>query len=536
MNQNLPFSATPHVPLPKLKNLGNTCYINASIQMLLSLNVHASNPDLSLIENDPNKKCATEFLAIANAPTGIDIDTAEMNRSLLDVAPIAPGEQNDANVILDALITNQYLFERGNLMPHWATVTTCTVCSQESPSFEYVAYLSFHLSQNDTLQNIIDIQCRQILLNDKYNCSDCGYQVATQRQCLKGPAPKNLIILLIRLDQQTGLKNNFSLNLGDQKIKVPLRTEDAAELYSSISYTLQSTISHTGETEDAGHFIAHVKNEGKWYRCDDAHVTQCSKSDIPLRQVTYLAFKQNDDTHQQFEEQAVAQASVELQEAAPGPSDRIPNVGLEAVPIPYNRIPTVINLLSNSLLMIPSNVNLAHKVSLYHGDITTIRNPFLSSDCIVNAAKPSLLGGGGVDGAIHSKAGSALKEHCGKLGGCQVGKAKLTPGFLIKAQIIHTVGPQNQNPDKLQSCYRECLKIVEDPKHNIRTIAFPCIATKIYKFPNFDAAHIALSVVREWLEGNSSKIDKIIFCTFEPDDQKLYKELITKYFPDFVNC
>ena len=211
------------------------------------------------------------------------------------------------------------------------------------------------------------------------------------------------------------------------------------------------------------------------------------------------------------------------------------------------RIPTVINLLSNGLLMIPSNKDLADKVSLFHGSITKINYPFsfLQSDCIVNAAKSSLLGGEGVDEAIHKAAGSELKEHCGKLGGCEVGKAVLTPGFKIAAQIIHTVGPQDQNPDKLASCYRECLKIVEDPTksigpylptvQNIRTIAFPCIATKHYKFPNFDAAHIALSVVREWLESNSSKVTEIIFCTFEEGDQKLYEELITKYFPNFVN-
>ena len=129
------------------------------------------------------------------------------------------------------------------------------------------------------------------------------------------------------------------------------------------------------------------------------------------------------------------------------------------------------------------------------GDITV-----LDVDVIVNAANPSLLGGGGIDGAIHRAAGEQLREHCRSLGGCDVGKAVLTPGFALPAQwIIHTVGPkwrdgEHGEPEQLASCYIECMKLADSV--SARSIAFPAISSGIFGYPAELAAATATSAVR----------------------------------------
>ncbi|KAL5464060.1 hypothetical protein EMCRGX_G033019 [Ephydatia muelleri] len=173
------------------------------------------------------------------------------------------------------------------------------------------------------------------------------------------------------------------------------------------------------------------------------------------------------------------------------------------------------------------NPALSKKVSLWRGDITT-----LQIDAIVNAANRSLLGGGGVDGAIHSAAGSNLLKECRKLGGCDTGDAKITSGYKLPAKyVIHTVGPTNGSRDKLRSCYSRCLQLALE--NNIRSLAFCCIATGIYGYPNKDAAHVALETVQEWLQtdGNADKVHRIIFCVFLDIDYEIYKSLLQMYFP-----
>lgn len=167
------------------------------------------------------------------------------------------------------------------------------------------------------------------------------------------------------------------------------------------------------------------------------------------------------------------------------------------------------------------------KVSIFVGDITA-----LEIDAIVNAANNQLLGGGGVDGAIHSAAGPQLKAECATLNGCPTGEAKMTGGYKLPAKyVIHTVGPVGENEAKLHSCYLSCLETLKANK--LKTVAFPCISTGVYGYPNEKAAHVALSTARDWLEtdDNAHKVDRIIFCLFLAVDVRVYEKLLPEYFP-----
>ncbi|CAM1331641.1 MACROD2 (predicted) [Pycnogonum litorale] len=173
------------------------------------------------------------------------------------------------------------------------------------------------------------------------------------------------------------------------------------------------------------------------------------------------------------------------------------------------------------------NESMNDKVSLWVGDITR-----LEVDAIVNAANNSLLGGGGVDGAIHRAAGPSLKIECSTLSGCETGGAKITFGYQLPANyVIHTVGPVGEIKTKLRSCYERCLKLTKE--NNLKSVAFPCISTGIYGYPNENAARVALETVREWLENESNfeNVDRIVFCLFLPIDVDIYETLLQQYFP-----
>jgi O-acetyl-ADP-ribose deacetylase (regulator of RNase III) len=161
-------------------------------------------------------------------------------------------------------------------------------------------------------------------------------------------------------------------------------------------------------------------------------------------------------------------------------------------------------------------------ITLVRGDITTVH-----ADAIVNAANHTLLGGGGVDGAIHNAAGPELLEECRTLGGCQTGEAKLTKGYRLPARhVIHTVGPiygaeQRKEPVLLASCYRNSLELAR--RHNIRTIAFPSISTGAYGYPIPEAARVVHKTIADYLQ-KEHFFKEILLVLHTRDDFDVYRK------------
>jgi O-acetyl-ADP-ribose deacetylase (regulator of RNase III) len=163
-------------------------------------------------------------------------------------------------------------------------------------------------------------------------------------------------------------------------------------------------------------------------------------------------------------------------------------------------------------------------IELVRGDITKLK-----VDAIVNAANTSLLGGGGVDGAIHRTAGKELLLACEKLGGCPTGSAKATPGFNLHAKwVFHAVGPvwsggSHGEDELLAGCYRRSLELARE--HQANSIAFPAISTGIYRFPRRQAAEIAVGTVREYLP--ASEVNRVIFCCFDEETAGIYESILS---------
>lgn len=165
-----------------------------------------------------------------------------------------------------------------------------------------------------------------------------------------------------------------------------------------------------------------------------------------------------------------------------------------------------------------------NNITVYQGDITK-----LSVDAIVNAANKSLLGGGGVDGAIHRAAGPELLAECRTLHGCNTGEAKITKGYNLPAKyVIHTVGPiyggRKGDAENLANCYKNSLSLAKE--NGIHSIAFPAISTGVYRYPIEAATKIAVSTVKEWLEENSEYPLDVIFCCFGSEALEAYNRVL----------
>jgi len=169
-----------------------------------------------------------------------------------------------------------------------------------------------------------------------------------------------------------------------------------------------------------------------------------------------------------------------------------------------------------------------NRIKILNSDITKIE-----VDAIVNAANTSLLGGGGVDGAIHRAAGRELLEECRKLNGCETGEAKITKGYSLPAKyVIHTVGPvyrdgKQGEPELLASCYREALALAV--VNGVKTIAFPCISTGIFGYPFREACVVALRTVEDFLQENES-INKVYMVCFGDSDYTQYEAILKNFF------
>lgn len=165
------------------------------------------------------------------------------------------------------------------------------------------------------------------------------------------------------------------------------------------------------------------------------------------------------------------------------------------------------------------------KLTIKKSDITT-----LAVDAIVNAADKSLLGGGGVDGAIHTAAGPELLAECQTLGGCDTGQAKITKGYDLPARyVIHTVGPiygseGGQESNLLVSCYKNSLELAR--QHGLRTIAFPCISTGVFGYPKDEAASLAINTVSQYVKEYPEAFTEIIFSVFDDRDENIYKNYL----------
>ena len=204
--------------------------------------------------------------------------------------------------------------------------------------------------------------------------------------------------------------------------------------------------------------------------------------------------------------------------------------------IPLSEIPTA-SLLYKLKRLAPAAA-LTSPSQVFNDTISLIRNDIskLQVDCIVNAANESLLGGGGVDGAIHRAAGPNLKKECRTMNGCETGDAKISGAYNLPCKrVIHTVGPvydielsrgSNRPEDLLRGCYRRSLELAAE--NDMKSIAFAAISTGVYGYPSEDAAQAALDEARKFLEkpNNIGKLERIVFCNFERKDEVAYEKSI----------
>jgi O-acetyl-ADP-ribose deacetylase len=213
------------------------------------------------------------------------------------------------------------------------------------------------------------------------------------------------------------------------------------------------------------------------------------------------------------------------------PYTRLNRPKLPKMTLSPSEIPTLSALYKNKTLIAAASSpytpsqTLNHKISHIRHDLTKLR-----VDAIVNAANTSLLGGGGVDGAIHRAAGRGLYQECRRLDGCSTGSAKITGAHNLPCRnVIHAVGPVYHGYERseplLRSCYRKSLDLAVE--YGCKSIAFSALSTGVYGYPSVDAADVAISEVRSFLTGpDGEEIDRVIFCSFEMKDVNAYTEAL----------
>jgi O-acetyl-ADP-ribose deacetylase len=200
--------------------------------------------------------------------------------------------------------------------------------------------------------------------------------------------------------------------------------------------------------------------------------------------------------------------------------------GIPSISLLY-RLKKLLPVEKHTRKLLEPSQSLNDKIGIIRGDITRVR-----VDAIVNAANERLLGGGGVDGAIHRAAGPELLEECETLGGCETGSAKITNAYELPCKnVIHAVGPvydpweKEESAQLLAGCYTTSLKLAVE--NECKSIVFSCLSTGIYGYPSLTAASVALKAVRKFLEGESGdQLSKVVFCTFEMKDVSAYCRLI----------
>ncbi len=182
-------------------------------------------------------------------------------------------------------------------------------------------------------------------------------------------------------------------------------------------------------------------------------------------------------------------------------------------------------LIMNNSMKLMLEMSQGSKLFVCQGDITK-----LDVDCIVNAANRSLLGGGGVDGAIHRAAGPGLLQECRTLHGCETGQAKITKGYNLKATyVIHTVGPvysgKTKDAELLANCYWNSLELAQE--HGVRSIAFPAISTGVYGYSKKAAAAIVVETVQQWMKEHEAYVIEVILCGFDRQTCELYEQFLS---------
>ena len=214
--------------------------------------------------------------------------------------------------------------------------------------------------------------------------------------------------------------------------------------------------------------------------------------------------------------------------------------------VPLSQIPTLTFLYKFNKLA-PTSELKSSSTSKYNDKISLIRTDItkLEVDAIVNAANNSLLGGGGVDGAIHRAAGPQLLAECEELDGCETGDAKITGAYRLPSKkVIHAVGPvysytkrKGMHTTLLQSCYTKALDLANE--NDCKSIAFSALSTGVYGYPSDEAAETAIDAVKGWLEADverAEKMERVIFCSFMEKDEKAYEEYIPQFFPPVIEA